>query len=95
MSDPDHTKSLLHYRDILEAHEEEYRGSTTEGRPDIINLISEDIKKAAVKKGANITEGDTLHKVCGELLGDVIHRSYIPIANHQLLCQPQISSKGR
>jgi hypothetical protein len=66
MSDPDHTKSLIPYKGILETHEEEYRGSTLEERSDVINLISEDIKKVASKKGAKITDGDTLHKVCGK-----------------------------
>ena len=65
MSDLDHTKSLKWYKDILETHEEEYRGSKAEKRSDLIDLISEDIKKEAGRKGAKITDGDALKKVCG------------------------------
>jgi hypothetical protein len=59
----DHSKSILHYRNILESYEDGYRAAPVEERSEIIEQISEDIKEEASNKGANIADGDVLHKV--------------------------------
>ena len=95
MSDLDHTKSLVSYKTILEDFEQAYRGASRDERFKVIKEICSEIMNEAKATEAKITPEEELEKVCGVLACGPIGSSYIPIANHQLLHQPQISPQGR
>ena len=67
MPDIDHTKSILPYKSILEAFEQDYRASDGDERFKVIDEISEDIMSEAKKMRAEVASGEELQKVCGVL----------------------------
>ena len=95
MSDLDHTKSLILYKSILEDFEQAYRGASRDERFKVIEEICSEITNEVKAMEAKITPEEELEKVCGVLACGPIGSSCIPIANHQLLHQPQISPQGR
>jgi hypothetical protein len=72
----DHTKSLAAYKDILETFERDYRDSSTDQRPHIMDAISGSIAAGAEEQGATILSGDALEKVSQFFLPSVILLTY-------------------
>ena len=64
----DHTRSLVPYREILESHEQEYRGSDGDDRSAVIGEIAQEIRKAASLRRAKITRGEDLENIRGVLV---------------------------
>ena len=62
-SNKDHTKSILPYQGILQAHEQEYRATSPAKRDVVIDSIVEQINDAASTAGARVADGDSLRKV--------------------------------
>ena len=62
-SSKDHTQLLLPYQKILEASEEEYRGTSAARQDTVISSIIEQIGEAATAAGARVTDKGNLYKV--------------------------------
>ena len=61
----DHTKSLMYFQPIIEAHEEDYRGASVgDDRDAVVEEIVQEIQIMATEKWKVIAEDKVLREVC-------------------------------